>query len=106
MAHEEEIDLISQRIKDALSRQVGRPYDPQKFVETCRNIISSACKCNKVEVRIVEESEEEQIVREVMEEPAPEICIESTIHLEHPLNYVSVPITFDTSKCIASGLAK
>lgn len=44
--------------------------------------------CDEFEIELVEESEEEKCVREVMEEPKDTVCY--SIRLKHPTQYLDL----------------
>ena len=89
--HEEIIARVSEQIKTALARHIGHSFDKQKLLTACKSMLSATYECRDIDVKFVEESEEEKIVREVMEEPDPGIVVQTNIELAPmPIQYLSI----------------
>lgn len=87
---QELIEYIQNQLKQIVYKNIGNPIDKQKLVKTCKSMLSAAYKQNDFDIKIVEETEDEKIVREVMEEPEPGIVLQATYTIPTLIQYVSI----------------
>ena len=90
-------DQIKNYITEQLKYASNDSDDKQKIIDACKNAlkkISDQYSCSVSSVKIAEDTEEEKIVREVMEEPNTDIRIEAEIQFPVPTTRITISYDF------------
>jgi len=87
---------IKDEIGSALLSVIGSTQpDPDLLKRRIADAIAGIVSTDSVDVRVVEETQEEALIREVMEEPKQDVVFEATVTLNRPLNYITCVIESD-----------
>lgn len=90
-------EIVARRISDAVRKCILAacmkvPKAPKTTIaetrEKIRQFLSSMDKPSVSDVQLIEDTEEEKLVREIMEEEEDEINVRMTLTPQHPVKYL------------------